>query len=173
MPHFRFSGLSVTLILIIFCFMGTALAKEQTFSEFAVDLPDGWSGDEKSGFSSGDKAEYMLVLGKMDSSGDAYVAQVSAFVLPNKNKVEAQSFAKQMADKQADATEPRREGPYWIFTGDPRDNVVKGMGTTRVAADDACILIVISKDPSGANGADAIAAGLKPLSERTRALLQK
>ena len=170
MPHFRFSRL-FALIVAVFCLMGTARADEQTFSEFAVDLPEGWSGGEKSGFSSGDKAEYMLVLGKMDPSGDTYAAQVSVFVLPNRNRVEAQAFARQMAGKQADATEPRREGPFWIFTGDPRDNVVKGTGTTRVAADDACIIIVISKDPSGANGADGIAAGLKPLSERTRALL--
>ena len=55
-------------ILLALVFLLTAAvsapAAEKTFSQFAVDLPDGWTSDERPGFQSGHPDEYMLLLGK-------------------------------------------------------------------------------------------------------------
>lgn len=157
-------------ISLTICFLNSPLAAQRDFSEFSLDLPEGWDGDERSGFTSGDRNEYMLVLGKKDPEGDHYLAHISLFFLPNKPGKTALESAKTLAQSQAEATEPTQEGVFWVFTGDPRDNVLKGRGKTRVAANEESLLIIIVKDP-GQTGADSILDSLTPRSERAKKLL--
>ena len=81
-------------ILLALVFLLTAAvsapAAEKTFSQFAVDLPDGWTSDERPGFQSGHPDEYMLLLGKRGE--EAVEAHITIFILPNKDKMDAKTF---------------------------------------------------------------------------------
>ena len=158
------------LTALFFLFPNTLQAEVREFREFRITLPEGWDGGEKSGFSSGDRNEYMLVLGKKDSAGERYLAHITLFFLPNKPGKDAHESAKTLAKSQADSTEPVKDGLFWVFTGDPRDNILKGKGTTRVAADRENLLIIIIKDPENTHAEDILKT-LTPLSERAKKLL--
>ena len=81
----------------------SAPAAEKTFSQFAVDLPDGWTSDERPGFQSGHPDEYMLLLGKRGE--EAVEAHISIFILPNKDGMDARTFASRMREMQDAPTE--------------------------------------------------------------------
>lgn len=147
-----------------------ALAEERVFSEFRVDLPAGWDGSERTGISSRDKNEYMLFLGKKDAQEENYVAYLSLYLLPNKPGKDAEQSARTLASQQAEASEPVAEGPFWVFTGNPRDTILKGQAKTLVAANAEDLLIIIVKDPA-AQGAESILQSLKPEGQRSAKLL--
>ena len=148
----------------------TAKPGERSFSRFAATLPSGWSGEERSGFSSGSPEEYMLVLGVQDAAGERFLAQVSIFMLPNVKKIDAQAFARQMAELQGDASEPRQEGQFQAFTGEPRTQALQGRASTRVAATPERLLIIIVQDPENLGG-EQVAASLRGLSPEAKELL--
>ena len=143
---------------------------EYSFSRFAATLPVGWSGEERSGFSSGSPEEYMLVLGVQDSAAERFLAQVSVFMLPNVKKSDAATFARQMAEFQGDASEPRQEGQFQVFSGQPRTQALQGRATTRVAATPERLLIIIVQDPEELGG-EAVAGSLRGLTPEARELL--
>ena len=173
------------LILVLLCLPGMAGAEEnasdpdtpaqdapagRSFSRFAAQLPPGWDGEERTGFSSGAPEEYMLVLGVQDEAAERFLAQVSVFVLPNIKGSTAEDFARGMAELQGDATEPREEGRFWIFEGEPRTQALRGRATTSVAATPERLLILITQDPENLGGKE-VAASLRGLDDETRALL--
>lgn len=144
--------------------------EEREFSRFAASLPPGWDGEERTGFSSGAPEEYMLVLGVQDTAGERFLAQVSVFVLPNLKGSSAGDFARQMAELQADATAPRKEGNFQVFSGEPRTQALRGRATTMVSATPERLLIIIVQDPEALGGAE-VAASLRGLTPGTRELL--
>ena len=162
---------SLLLPFFLFSFLpaSPALASERTFTEFALDLPEGWDGSDRAGFISKDRNEYMLVVGKKDEANEQYLAHISLFLLPNKPGKNAHDSAQVLAEQQADASELRERGLFWTFTGNPRDNVLKGMATTYVAASPETLCIIIVKDPSQINAVD-ILESLRPVSDRAKAL---
>ena len=109
-------------ILLALVFLLTAAvsapAAEKTFSQFAVDLPDGWTSDERPGFQSGHPDEYMLLLGKRGE--EAVEAHITIFILPNKDKMDAKTFASRMREMQDAPTDLQQEGAMWTFRGTPR-----------------------------------------------------
>ena len=143
---------------------------ERAFSRFAAQLPPGWDGEERSGFSSGDREEYMLVLGVQDAAAERFLAQVSVFALPNTKGSGAEDFARRMAELQGDATPPREEGRFWVFSGEPRTQALRGRATTMVTATPERLLIIIVQDPEGLGGAE-VAASLRGLTPEMRDLL--
>ena len=172
------TALASILFLFLFSLPGfaaaqedaTATAAERDFSRFAATLPPGWDGEERTGFSSGAPEEYMLVLGVQDEAAERFLAQVSVFVLPNRKGSSARDFARGMAGLQGDATEPREEGRFWTFEGEPRTQALHGRATTSVAATPERLLIIITQDPENLGGKE-IAASLRGLDDETRALL--
>ncbi|MDE5878505.1 MAG: protoporphyrinogen oxidase, partial [Desulfovibrio sp.] len=82
----------------------------------------------------------------------------------------ARDFARQMAELQGDATEPREEGRFWVFEGEPRTQALRGRATTMVTATPERLLIIIVQDPEELGGAD-VAASLRGLDDEARALL--
>ncbi len=148
----------------------TPQTHEREFSRFAASLPPGWDGEERTGFSSGADEEYMLVLGVQDAAGERFLAQVSVFVLPNSKGSTAEDFARQMAELQGDATAPRGEGNFQVFSGEPRTQALRGRATTMVSATPERLLIIIVQDPEALGGAE-VAAGLRGLTPETRELL--
>ena len=138
-------------ILLALVFLLTAAvsapAAEKTFSQFAVDLPDGWTSDERPGFQSGHPDEYMLLLGKRGE--EAVEAHISIFILPNKDKMDARTFASRMREMQDAPTDLQQEGNMWTFRGTPRSRAMAMETLTRVSADDARILIIMEQDPAG------------------------
>lgn len=147
-----------------------AAPSERHFSRFAASLPPGWDGEERSGFSSGDREEYMLILGVQDAAGERFLAQVSVFALPNAKGSSAEDFARQMAELQGDATPPRREGRFQVFSGEPRTQALRGRATTMVTATPERLLIIIVQDPEGLGG-EQVAASLRGLTPEMRDLL--
>lgn len=174
------SLLAALLFLVLLCLPGPAPAQEsapagdapaeRSFSRFAATLPPGWDGEERSGFSSGAPEEYMLVLGVQDEAGERFLAQVSVFVLPNLKGSTARDFARGMAELQGDATEPREEGGFWTFSGEPRTQALRGRATTQVAATPERLLIIITQDPEELGGSQ-VAASLRGLDDEARVLL--
>lgn len=158
------------LFLPLMLSLPEASAQERTFSQFRVDLPEGWDGSERTGISSRDSNEYMLFLDKKDAQEENYLAYLSIYLLPNKPGKNAEQSAKTLASQQADATEPVAQGPFWVFTGNPRDKILKGQAQTLVAANAEDLLIIIVKDPAN-QGAQAILQSLVPAGERTKKLL--
>lgn len=176
MPRTAFAAL---LLLALFCLPSNASAQdadspaapgERSFSRFGATLPPGWDGEERTGFSSGAPEEYMLVLGVQDEAAERFLAQVSVFVLPNRKGSTAGDFARQMAELQGDATEPREEGRFWTFEGEPRTQALRGRATTSVAATPERLLIIITQDPEHLGGAQ-VAESLRGLDDETRGLL--
>lgn len=165
---------AILMFIGIFFFYGLAEAendaKEREFTHFSVLLPSGWDGEEQTAFISDNPEEYLLVLGKKDNEGEKFLAQVSIYLLPNKPGASAEEAARTLAQAQADASEPEKEGQMWTFTGEPRSNMVKGMAKTLVNTDKEKMLIIIAQDPEKL-GADSILASLHGLSGKARELL--
>ena len=160
-----------SLALIIFLvLLKPATAEEKNFKEFTVDLPEGWNGEDRTNFLGGKGGEYLLTLGARDEKGERFLAQISIFLLNNKNGEEARKFAIKMAALQDGASEVVREGNFWTFHGEPHTQDITGQAKTRVAADNAHILIIISHDPENL-GSEKITRSLKGISERARKLL--
>ena len=159
----------IRLLTILAVFMAMAItirAEEQgrrEFSQFSAILPNGWDGDEQTGFISDNPDEYQLTLGL--TRDDNFVAQVSVFLLPNKPKATAEKAARQLAEAQGDASEPRQEGNFWVFTGEPRTRAMKGRAQTLVNATPETMLIIIAQDPEnlGAAGIVQSLRGLTPI----------
>lgn len=135
----------------------------QEFSHFSAILPEGWSGDEQTGFIGDDSSEYLLTFGK--TRNDKFVAQVSIFLLPNNPKTNSEDAAKKLAEAQGDASEPRQQDGFWIFTGEPRTNTMRGKATTMVTATPEHILIIIAQDPENLGSSEILQSlrGATPL----------
>lgn len=144
--------------------------REQQFARFAATLPEGWSGEEKIGFVSDNPDEYMLTIGKMDPADDEIAAQISVYLLPNKDGVAPREMARRLAEAQGGADEPREIDGLWTFAGEPRTNIIKGRATTYANAAGGKMLVVIVQDPENL-GADAIFASLRGLDPETVRLL--
>lgn len=159
-------------ILLALVFLLTAAvsapAAEKTFSQFAVDLPDGWTSDERPGFQSGHPDEYMLLLGKRGE--EAVEAHITIFILPNKDKMDAKTFASRMREMQDAPTDLQQEGAMWTFRGTPRSRAMAMETLTRVSADDARILIIMEQDPAGL-GTAKVVESLRGLTPASKALL--
>lgn len=159
-------------ILLALVFLLTAAvsapAAEKTFSQFAVDLPDGWTSDERPGFQSGHPDEYMLLLGKRGE--EAVEAHITIFILPNKDKMDAKTFASRMREMQDAPTDLQQEGAMWTFRGTPRSRAMAMETLTRVSADDTRILIIMEQDPAGL-GTAKVVESLRGLTPASKALL--
>lgn len=140
------------------------------FARFSARLPEGWDGEERTAFRSGNDDECMLVLGLKDATGDNYKALVSVFVLPNEKNGTSQSIAEDLRQFQAEATEARQDGHYWSFSGEPRSQAFKAPALTRVHATPGTVLIALIQDPEN-QGALAVFDSLKGLTPQTRELL--
>ena len=92
---------------------------------------------------------------------------MNQFFIP---KATAEDFARKMTELQGDASEPRKEGRFWTFTGVPRNQTVKGQAVTMVNTTPERILIIISQDPERI-GADKVVAGLSGVTPEAKALL--
>ncbi|OXS29159.1 MAG: hypothetical protein BCS36_13945 [Desulfovibrio sp. MES5] len=145
-------------------------AATRDFARFSAKLPEGWDGEERTGFRSGNDEECMLILGLKDPSGDNYKALVSVFVLPNEKNATSQSIAEDLRQFQAEATEPQQDGHFWSFSGEPRSQAFKSSALTRVHATSDMVLIAIIQDPEN-QGALAVFDSLKGLTPQTRDLL--
>ncbi len=145
-------------------------AATRDFARFSAKLPAGWDGEERTGFRSGNDDECMLVLGLKDQSGDNYRALVSVFVLPNEKNATSQIIAEDLRQFQAEDTEPRQDGHFWSFSGEPRSQAFKSSALTKVHATADMVLIAIIQDPEN-QGALAVFDSLKGLTRQTRELL--
>lgn len=162
----------IAILMILICAAGAigADSRHKIFGQFSVDLPPGWDGDEQTGFVSDNPGEYALTMAKKDASGDKFLAQVSVYLLPNKPGTTSREAAAKLAEAQADVSPPRAEGNFWVFTGEPRSNAIKGIATTMVNANPRDLLIIIAQDPQEL-GAKAIMESLKGETPRARQLL--
>ena len=159
------------LTVLFLCLFATVIyAEERTFQEFSFNLLDGWDGSERIGFSTQDRNEYMLILGKKDEAGESYLATINIFFLPNKPNKNAHDSAISLAEHQAEPSEISQEGVFYTFTGDPRDNILKGRAKTYVAANKDNLLIIIIKDPLG-NDAQTVFKSMQPISNRAKEIL--
>ena len=168
--HSKGSAMRHILLALVFLLAAavSAPAAEKTFSQFAVDLPDGWTSDERPGFQSGHPDEYMLLLGKRGE--EAVEAHISIFILPNKDGMDARTFASRMREMQDAPTELQQEGTMWTFRGTPRSRALAMETLTRVSADDARILIIMEQDPAGL-GTARVVDSLRGLTPASKALL--
>lgn len=146
------------------------MAEPHLYSEISVDLCDLWEGEERTAFITGNRDEYMLTLGKKNPTGDAYIAQISIYILPNKTGATAKNSAVELAKKQDDASIPEQDGLFWKFTGYPKSNIVKGMATTRVAATNEWWCFIISQD-SQTNETEKMISTFRGVTERSKSLL--
>lgn len=161
--------ISLCLFFCVFCY-STSFSAEVTFSQFSVDLPEGWDGEEKIGFVSDNPEEYMLVLLRKDESGENILAQATLYVLPNTKGLEAKELARQMSEQQADTSELNQEACFWTFTGEPRSTTVKGQALNKVSTSDGKMLIMIAQDPKGL-GAYPLLDSLRGLNPTAQNLL--
>ena len=60
----------LVLTFCVLCLTVTAQAEPRSFTLFSVDLPQGWDGEEKMGFKSGNPDECMLILGLSNEKKD-------------------------------------------------------------------------------------------------------
>lgn len=165
-------SLAFALFAFILCVLVEARGEDgaREFSRFSVELPEGWDGEEKTGFVSDNRDEYMLTLGKMDSGGDEILAQISVYLLPNANSVSPEEAAKRLAEAQGDSDEPTLSGKLWTFGGEPRTRIIRGRAVTYANATPEKMLIVIVQDPQKL-GADKIFESMRGMDEETRNLL--
>ena len=140
------------------------------FARFSATLPEGWDGEERIGFRSGNDDECMLVLGLKDAEGDNYRALVSVFILPNEKNATSERIAEDLRQFQAEGTEPQQDGHYWSFNGEPRSQTFRASALTRVHATPEMVLIALIQDPEN-QGALAVFDSLKGLTPQTRELL--
>ena len=164
--------IAVSFFAFILCARIEARSEDgvREFSRFSVVLPEGWDGEEKVGFVSDNRDEYMLALGKMEAGGDEILAQISVYVLPNANSVTPQEAAKRLAEAQGDSDEPSLAGNLWTFGGEPRTRIIRGRAVTYANATPEKMLIVVIQDPRKL-GADKIFESMRGLDEETRKLL--
>lgn len=160
----------ICLFLLLLCCAIPAQAENRDFAQFSADLPDGWDGQERTAFSTGNQNEYMLVLGKQDQEQERFLAQISIYLLPNTPKSTAENFARKMTELQGDTSEPSQEGRFWTFSGVPRNQTVKGQAVTRVAATPERILIIIAQDPDQI-GADKVVDSLRGVTPEAKGIL--
>lgn len=146
----------IILAFFPFVFCVHAETKNREFSQFVVNLPDGWDGEEQKGFVSGDEEEYQLSLGRMDEAKDEFLAQVSIYMLPNKNGVTSKEAALQLAEAQGGSSEPIEEGNFLVFRGEPRSKLIKGVATTMVNVNPQRMLIIIAQDPANLGSREVI-----------------
>ena len=158
------------LALCMLCLTATAQAEPRSFTLFSADLPQGWDGEEKMGFKSGNHEECMLILGLSNEKKDDYEALISIFVLPNTQHDDSAALANKLAPLQANASTPRPQGQFWTFNGELRSQVFPAPGVTKVSATPDRVFIAIVQDPSQ-RGAEAIFASLKGLTPEARKLL--
>ena len=158
------------LSLLMLCLTVTAQAEPRSFTLFSADLPQGWDGEEKMGFKSGNPDECMLILGLSSEKKDDYAALISIFVLPNTQNDDSASLANKLAPLQANASQPRPQGPFWTFNGELRSQAFPAPGVTKVNATADKVIIAIVQDPDQ-RGAEAVFASLKGLTPETRKLL--
>jgi hypothetical protein len=159
----------IVALLLLLCPANIVQAEERIFSQFSVDLPERWDGEETTNFFNGNKEGYMLVLGRKDDEGENFLAQVSVFLLPAlPGTVEA--IARQMASMQDKASTPQKDGNFWTFSGEPRTETFKATAVTKVAATTKNVLVIISQDPHGL-GADALVASLRGITPEAREAL--
>ena len=158
------------LIFCVLCLSVTAQAEPRSFTLFSVDLPQGWDGEEKMGFKSGNPDECMLILGLSNEKKDDYAALVSIFVLPNTQNDDSASLANKLAPLQANASQPRPQGQFWTFNGELRSQAFPAPGVTKVSAMEDKVFIAIVQDPDQ-RGAEAVFSSLKGLTPETRKLL--
>ena len=158
------------LTFCMLCLTVTAQAEPRSFTLFSVDLPQGWDGEEKMGFKSGNPEECMLILGLSNEKKDDYAALISIFVLPNPEHEDSASLANKLAPLQANASQPRPQGPFWTFNGGLRSQAFPAPGVTKVSATDDKVFIAIVQDPDQ-RGAEAVFSSLKGLSPEMRKLL--
>lgn len=163
---------SLMLCSLMLCTSISVMAAPKSFSEISADLPHTWEGEERTGFITGNRDEYMLTLGKKSPEGDSYIAQISIYILPNKTGLTARDSAFELAKQQDDATNPLQDGVFWQFTGYPKSNIVKGMAVTRVAATNEWWCFIISQD-SQTDETETIIASFQGLTERSKFLLGK
>lgn len=164
-----FTLIGLCLISTFFPLASWSFAKD--FSHFSAELPEGWDGDEQSGFITDNKNEYLLTMGKKDEKGDQFLAQVSIFILPNKPGATSEQAARRLAEAQGDSTEPAQEGKFWVFEGEPRSRTIKGLAKTRVKANPEYLFIIICQDPLNLGGEEIISS-LVPASDLARSLLE-
>lgn len=168
---FRICGILLIFSLTVVCpVICAAVGAAREFSEFSLVLPEGWDGEEQKGFVSDDPGEYLLTLGKKDEKEDNFEAQVSIFLLPNKQGASAKDAAATLAEAQGESSEPVLENGLYVFTGEPRSNVVKGMAKTFVNTTPEKMLIIIAQDPKRL-GAKQILESLRGLTDYSRQLL--
>jgi len=110
----------------------------------------------------------MLLLGKRGE--EAVEAHITIFILPNKDKMDAKTFASRMREMQDAPTDLQQEGTMWIFRGTPRSRAMAMETLTRVSADDARILIIMEQDPAGL-GTAKVVESLRGLTPASKALL--
>lgn len=166
--------LALPLLLLLCCLaagQNQARAEIRAFSRFSVDLPEGWDGEERIGIIRSESTEeYMLTLGLQDREQKKFLAQVSIFLLPNQDGSTGEAFAQKLAELQANTSIPRREGSFWVFTGEPRSQTLKAPAITRVNVTPTRVLIIIAQDPGGM-GAESVFSSLRGLTPEARELL--
>lgn len=157
-------------MFLFFCAIPVSAAEADRFSLFSMTLPQGWDGEEQSGFVSGNPDEYQLTLGRLNDDGERFIAQISIFLLPNKNGLTAEEAATQLMSAQEDVSGLEREGLLWKFSGEPRTHAVDGRAQTFVNATPEKMLIIISQGPENL-GAARIMETLAGRTDETRKLL--
>lgn len=131
------------------------------FERFSALLPQGWTGEDQSGFHSGDNREYMLMIGKKGDT--SFEASLTLFILPNLKGEDARSLAEQSARMQNNASAVTEKDGFWSFTGEPRSKISGSEALTRVRATPDLMLIIVSQDPKNL-GAEKVFQSLVPLS---------
>ena len=130
------------------------------FERFSAVLPQGWTGEDQSGFSTGRKEEYMLSLGKKGKK--TVEAQLTVFILPNEKKQSAKDIAGELAQFQDHTSAVAEKDGFWSFSGEPRSKISSGEALTRVRATSDLMLIIVSQDPRNL-GAEKVFQSLVPL----------
>ncbi|MDR2850644.1 MAG: protoporphyrinogen oxidase [Desulfovibrio sp.] len=157
--------------LLLLCLAGVANAEHRGFTQFDVDLPEGWDGEETENFLGGNKDSYMLVLGRKDAEGENFLAQVSVFLLPPLDGT-PETIAKKMASMQDNVSTPQKEGKFWTFTGEPRTPSLKSPAVTRIRTTERYVLVIIAQDPQ-ALGAESVVASLRGVTPEAKEALPK
>lgn len=145
-------------------------AEAREFGKFSVTLPEKWDGEEQEGFVSGNPEEYQLTIGRMNDAKDEFLAQVSVYILPNKTGTDSKEAVLRLAEAQGGASKPEKKGNFWIFTGEPRTNVLSGIATTMVNANPKKMLIIIVQDPKNLGGTQ-IVESLRGITSEAKELL--
>lgn len=172
--------LSLFCLALLLCLAAPALAAEKntgtpkhaasptTFERFSAVLPQGWSGEEQSGFHSGDDLEYMLIIGKKGKT--SFEASLTVFILPNEKGQDARALAEQLSQMQNNPSAVTEKDGFWCFTGEPRSKISSGEALTRVRATQKRLLVIVSIDPDNL-GADKVFKSLVPLTPDAKELL--